>query len=405
MAPYDPALWDLPHTPGRLGITLAPGVEFDRLPLSDWRGEIINYAPHSYHIQLEFPSDSDAMAFAQIVCDAGLVTDAEPDISLRPASNFTPPPNDLAYPGNAGVPGTTAQTYLTQMNMASAWALTQGLSSVSIGIPDTHFQIDHPEIAANVLPNGWNYTLGQATLNTPANCSDTTFHGLRCAGIIGAATNNGAGIAGVAPNCGLSLYQCADSNATSNPGVGLFNLINAINLAVTNGNAVVSISSIGTTPLNGLRDAIAAATAAGLVIVAAGGDDAGSQTNYYPAQYPGVISVSSVDGSNAKSSWAGYGSSVNCAANGELACRLAITSTYSDGYGTSFSTPAVAGLAALMKSYNPGISGAQIKSILTSSAGGDATTGFTNSTVYAVNAPKALAAAYALSRPCFFLAA
>lgn len=402
---YDPTLWDQPHTPGRLGVTLVAGVEFERLPLKQWRGEVINYAPHSQHIQLEFPSDSDAMAFGQISCEAGLVLEAEPDIHMRPASNFTPPPNDLAYPGNAGVPGTTAQAYLTQLNMASAWGLTQGSASVSIGFVDTHFQLDHPDMAGKYLSNGFNFTSNSATLNTPANCSDTHFHGLRTSGIAAAATGNGIGIAGVAPNCPVSPYQCAADNTNADPSANLFSCISAINLAVTNGNKVISMSIATTTPLNGMRNAVTAAQAANICFVAAGGDDVGSQTDYYPAQYPGVVSVSSVDGSNARSGFAGYGASVNCAANGELACRLAVTSTYSDGYGTSFSTPAVAGVAALMFSYNPGISQSQVYSILTSSAGGVATTGFTNSTVYAVDAFKAVQAAYALSRPCFFLAA
>lgn len=385
----DPALWDKNHIPGKLIFKLNPGIKYRdvlnilgrhgarRHHCSDHLGGTNTYA-------VELTGDSQVLA-AELIA-TGMVAFAEPDrvASVRLI------PNDAGYP---------SQYWIQQIGIAEAYDITVGSSALMIASIDTHFYLAHPDMAGKFTSNGWNFTNGNATLDDPGTCSDTEFHGCLTAAVLGAATFNMIGIASVSPNTLIMPLQAADSNVTSNPNISTTSAIAAIYYAVKNGAQGITMS-FGFTGVNtGFQEAIAFASFNGLLLGASTSNN-GDTINYNPGAYPGVMCVGSVDAADARSSFSSYGTSVDVASPGSAPF---LTLDYNGGtttawQGCSFSAPAVVGAGASMMGL--GIATAdQIQSILTSTAGGDPTTGFTNGPVSRVNVPKALNAVLALRVP------
>lgn len=134
----------------------------------------------------------------------------------------------------------------------------------------------------------------------------------------------------------------------------------------------MSLGSDGDDPV--VAEQISYALSQGLVVVAAAGNDGLAQLSY-PANYAGVIAVGATDSSDNRASFSNYGANLALVAPGTSSiCSTAWsvanpTARYVCGFsGTSFSSPIVAGAAALLLSQNSTLTPAQVKSALTSSA-------------------------------------
>ena len=138
----------------------------------------------------------------------------------------------------------------------------------------------------------------------------------------------------------------------------LFNIVRAIYYAADHGANVISMSFEITQSSPALQNAIQYALSKNVVVVAASGNDSG-QILVFPAAYNSVIGVGSTSNSDAKSSFTNYGTnSVFITAPGEGVITTYPGGNYAAGWGTSFSTPLVAGEAALVlqarPTYKPG---------------------------------------------------
>ncbi len=116
-----------------------------------------------------------------------------------------------------------------------------------------------------------------------------------------------------------------------------------------------------------MQNAVAGATAAGVLVVAAAGNDGTTAINY-PAGCIGAIGIGATSSSDAIASFSNRNSTVKLSAPG-----VGIVSTWKDGgyaslSGTSMAAPHITGCAALMKSANPGLTGAMIESLLEGAA-------------------------------------
>jgi subtilisin family serine protease len=147
--------------------------------------------------------------------------------------------------------------------------------------------------------------------------------------------------------------------------VSLEGEVAAIRWAVDNGARVINLS-LGGTFGSTVADAVKYATAKGVLVVAAAGNN-GNSAPFYPAADPGVLSVAATQPDDTLYSWSDYGSWVAVAAPG---CN--VTTGLAGGFGgfcgTSASTPVVSGLAALAWSFAPGASADAITSAITTSA-------------------------------------
>jgi serine protease len=358
-------------------------------------------------------------------------------------------PNDPLYAGGPGVSPSAGQWYLrtssstmvSAINAETAWALTTGSSSVVVAVLDTGIRADHPELASKLLP-GYDFISDAATANDGggrdsdpsdpgdwitsaedasgdfAGCGaeDSSWHGTQTAGLVGASTNNGVGMASIGRDVKVLpvrvLGKCggADSDiiAAMRWAAGF-----TVPGVTTNPNPAkvlsLSLGGEGSCSL-AYKDAITELTTAGVVVVAAAGND-GLAVNV-PANCPGVVGVAGVRHTGTKVGYSSLGPEVTIAApagncvNTTGACLYPIltttnagttgpgASTYSDGsntsLGTSFSTPLVAGTLGLMFSADPALTPARAISALKSTARAFPTTG-AGTGILACHAPNATA--------------
>ncbi len=159
-------------------------------------------------------------------------------------------------------------------------------------------------------------------------------HGTLCAGIIAA----------IAPGSMIMPLRTFDDNGQSD----LFSIAKAIRYAVTNGAQVINMSFGTLSPSKSLQAAIAYAQQNNVLLVASAGND-NTSAPQYPAGYTGVMTAAATDNLDNKANFSNYGSYIFADAPG-----VNIISTYPGGFysivsGTSFSAPAVAGTAALVR--------------------------------------------------------
>lgn len=210
-------------------------------------------------------------------------------------------------------------------------------SGVKVAVIDTGIDYTHPDLADN-------YMGGYDFVNDDSYPMDDNGHGTHVAGTI-AASDNDIGVIGVAPNADLYALK-----ALNKRGSGYLSDIDAaIDWAIKNNMDIISMSLGG--GYSKSQEALCQkAYEAGIVIVAAAGNEAGAVI--YPAAYSSVIAVSATDSSNKIAYFSNFGDEVELAAPG-----VNISSTYPGGKyttlsGTSMATPHVTGTVALLLSTN-----------------------------------------------------
>jgi thermitase len=232
---------------------------------------------------------------------------------------------------------------------------------VWIAIVDTGVQYDHPDLSGKVYL-GYNFVDGNW------DPYDLNGHGTHCAGIAAAVTDNGIGIAGMAPNASILAVKVLDANGSGT----LDNVASGIEYAADAGANVISLSLGGPSGSTTLQNAVDYAWNKGAVLVAAAGNN-GSSAPTYPAYYSNVISVAATDSNDNKPSWSNYGSWVDVAAPGVNIYSTYPTNRYAYLSGTSMATPHVSGLAALLAAQ--GRTNSQIRAAIQNTADPIAGTG------------------------------
>ena len=191
---------------------------------------------------------------------------------------------------------------------------------------------------------------------------DDNGHGTHVAGTI-AAVDNTVGVVGVAPQASLLAAKVLNRQGSGY----LSDVIAGIDYCVQNGAKVVSMSLGSSSDVQALHNAVDAAYADGVLLVAAAGNDYGGAVSY-PAAYDSVVAVSATDSNNNLASFSNVGPEVELAAPG-----VSILSTYKDGgyatlSGTSMATPHVSGVAALAIQANPLMSNVEVRALLQNTA-------------------------------------
>jgi len=354
-------------------------------------------------------------------------------------------PNDPLYgPGQAGTPR-VGQWYLrapagevvSSINVEPAWDITTGNPAIVVAVLDSGVRFDHVDLGGKLLP-GYDMIDKVSTANdgdgrdadpsdpgdwisdadktqNPADfgdcdVSDSSWHGTQVAGIVGAATNNGLGMAGagrdvkilpvrVLGKCGgwdsdivAGMRWAAGLNVPGVPDNPVANRARVLNLSLGSSGACDA-----STPY---PDAMVELAAAGVVVVSSAGNDAGHAVAV-PANCAGAIAVAGLRHVGTKVGFSDLGPEValsapggNCVnvpgeclypilttSNSGTTVPLAGGSIYTDSFnisvGTSFAAPLVAGTAALMLSAQPALTPANVRLLLRSSARPFPTTGGT----------------------------
>lgn len=261
-------------------------------------------------------------------------------------------------------PGTVYQWGLESVEAYAAWDITLGTHEVVVGVLDTGIDWGHQDIAANIWSNddgyhGYNFIDDSwYPMDDNINGYDDdgtwmantyTYHGTHVAGVVGAATDNDEGIAGLA-QVRLMAVKVMNESGEGTDGY----VASGIRWAADNGAKVIVMSlGVDGTSLP-LQNAVDYASSRGVVLVSAAGND-GESVLTYPAAFPNVIGVGAVDDTDRRASFSNYGSGLDVMAPG-----VGIYSTQGGGSyqylsGTSAAAPHVAGVAALMLSINPAL--------------------------------------------------
>ncbi|MFG1820217.1 S8 family serine peptidase [Kribbella sp. NPDC049174] len=265
-------------------------------------------------------------------------------------------PNDWLY--------TNYQKYLPNVRVNQAWDLSKSAGAQTVAVLDTGVDAGHPDLAGHLLP-------GYNTFNTALPPNDGEGHGTAVTGIIAAGTGNTIGIAGVAWNAKVRPVKVLDDTGSGSDA----NVINGINWAVKNGARVINMSLGGDGDNPILHTAIKNAVAKGVVLVAAAGNT-GVSAPHYPAAYPEVLSVGATNWYGALTDFSTYGDTIDIAAPGYNITSTAPRAQTPPGYdpywiglsGTSFSSPIVAGVAALVRNKWPSFTPAQVMARLKTTA-------------------------------------
>src|SRR6266700_2815635 len=354
---------------------------------------------------LELAAGADAQSLIALYQQSGLVEYAEPDFIVEASLA----PNDPRYLDGSlwglhntgiygGVPG-------ADIRAPEGWDTQSTASNIIVAVIDTGARFTHEDLAANMWVNPGESGRDALGLDKSTNGMDDDGdgfiddvhginailgtgipwddhgHGTHVSGTIGAVGNNGLGVVGVAWN--VQLMACKFLDATGHGSVS--DAITCIDYARKKGANIINASwgDYLTAPFNGilpdlhnnppksqaLHDAIASARDAGILFVAACGNDGTDNDAHplYPASYTdldNIIAVAATDRTDTRAWFSNYGATtVALGAPGAaiFSCWNGSDSDYRYLDGTSMAAPHVAGVCALVWSYSPANTYSQIR--------------------------------------------
>lgn len=304
--------------------------------------------------------DDPALLSAKSGSDAYIVVDADTLASLEAEGRvlYYEEDAELFLLGTVGFsdPYYAQKWDLTLIDAQGAWNAGYMGDGIIIGVIDSGVQADHPDLAANLLP-------AVSFLDGISADVDTVGHGTFVTGML-AAAGNGIGTVGVAQKAKIKPMKCFENGVKTTVSM----TVPAIYKAVDDyGCKILNLSFGSTEDSKTLHDAVQYAIDKGCIVVAAVGNDGKTALNY-PATYPGVIGVGSVNARKAVSSFSQKNESVKLVAPGEKVVSTFTGSRYGSGDGTSFATPLVSGAAALLCCADDSLSPQRMYCLLTGTA-------------------------------------
>jgi subtilisin family serine protease len=266
-------------------------------------------------------------SFAGELQASGLAKYVEPNMKFEIFSV----PND---------PNWTIQWGPKKIEADYAWNTTIGDPSVLVAVIDTGIDYDHPDLAANYVPLGYDWA------DNDNDTMDEYGHGTHCAGILAAVMNNNIGIAGLA-----QVRIMAEKGFR-----GVFGdevaLAKGIIHAVDQGAKIINMSWGGAFHSMLIYESVKYAYDHGVLLIAAAGNSAGAH-RFFPAAYDEVIAVSATNENDDPTVWTTFGEHIELAAPGNRIYSTWWDDSYESKSGTSMACAYVSGVAALIWSQFP----------------------------------------------------
>ncbi len=330
--------------------------------LEDLGGSIVGEIPSVGIYQVEFPSDLGLQEAMEFLEQAPEVVAAFPNPQAE--SSRTPPPSISPHGIWFDLPGSA---YLQEIRAPEAWTINTGSEEVTIGIVDSGVD-EIPDFRSKIVGR---FDLGNPDSKSPDTSPDRpaditqdaavhAYHGTVVAGVAAAAANDDYGMTGVSWGSTLAVVKMWKG------GKSLFDLAAGIDAAIDLDAKVINVS--GGSPvlqawLDGMKAVVERAARREVLIVAAGANHGflreiqyslGAFPAWYAEDHQNVIAVGSTE--NGEGTFVGgYGASITVSAPREvlgyspfLEFNPALTDGSRSWSGTSFATPQVSGLAALI---------------------------------------------------------
>lgn len=330
--------------------------------------------------KLKLAEGSDVELIREELYELNEIKGSEPDFILHTQISA----NDVEYSGMWG---------LQRIDIERAWDITRGSNSVRVAVVDTGVDYNHPDFAGRSIVKGKDVSTCDSTIQelqaSGGKCTrpkqpdndpmDSNGHGTHVAGTIGAATNNGIGIAGVNWNVTILAVKVLGAGGAG----GLTEISNGLVEAADSGAKIVNMSLGGRATCSQgstIKAAIDYARSKGVTVVAAAGNDNIDASAFAPANCAGVLTVGATGPNDERAGYSNYGSIVDIAApggnepRGVSSCNKSncITSTwinsqYRSVQGTSMAAPHVAGVASLLLAQDNSLTPDRIRQCLINS--------------------------------------
>lgn len=269
---------------------------------------------------------------------------------------------------------------LKEIKAPEAWEVTKGSNEVVVAVIDSGIDRTIPEINRNLWKNedevpgdnvdndkngyvddvhGWDFRDND---NDPLTDDQLYYHGTFVAGLIASTVKDRNGMAGVAPEVNIMDLKFLDSKGsfyTSDWG----KLVESINYAVNNGADIINLSiDASLRPPKSVHDAMKRASKKGVLIVGVAGND-GTSVGHF-GKWNTVMAVGAVDDALRPASFSNSGSQIEVSAPGVKVLSYLPNGRLATASGTSFAAPHVSGIAALIKSRNPEMTGEDMRGLI-----------------------------------------
>jgi subtilisin family serine protease len=346
--------------PGYIIVRVEPGTDVQKLA-NDYHTAITDHTSGTDLYRFRLPDGTTEDDFAAAVGKDHRVIYAEtdhyvlsPEVSGEPfhfAFDLSPKP--ATYANSA----TYVQVGLGRINPNGRAKLPPPLATgagIVVAVLDTGATFGHPDLVGHYLP-GFNAI---APGTPPAEAAD---------GIVNYEVGHGTMVAGIiarlAPKAMILPIRVLNGDGSGT----MASLVAGVRYAVSHGARVISMSFGSAVKSSALNDALDDAEHAGIVLVAAAGNDNGSDV-IPPTVSRGTIAVAALEADNTKTAFSNYGSFVRVSAPGSNIRSTFVDGGYASWSGTSFAAPFVAAEAALILSVRPTFSAEDVKSTIRNTA-------------------------------------
>ena len=309
---------------------------------------------------IEVPPGTDTPGMASAFCGCLEDIEAAGVTSIGGVSDI---PNDPDFAMQYGMhnTGQTGGEYDADIDAPEAWDLHTGrLGTVTIAIIDSGVG-PHVEFAGRMVPgiNTNDYPDGPTT--------DECGHGTHVAGIATAEGNNDLGVAGVTWGALVMPVRVTNAACGGSSDDAAAGLIWAADHGADICNLSLQFYDLTAPGAQLLEGSVNYAHDAGALVIAAAGNGHGNEVAA-PARFANCMAVTATDEDDSFAWWSNYGAEVDVCAPGDDIWSTRPNDLYGEERGTSMAAPHVSGLAALIKSYNYGLTNNEIRTLLTSTA-------------------------------------
>ena len=311
-----------------------------RMLIQRHRGRVVRHLRGINARLIEIPDDENVAEVIENLSKDPLVKFAEEDRLL--------PPEEIS----ANDPYYDAAWHLGKIEAPSAWETSMG-EGVIVAVLDTGVDEDHDDLLGQTV-TGWN------TYDDNDDTSDVYGHGTMVAGVVAAASDNGIGVTSIAWDTLIMPVRISRPDGYAYTS----DIAEGIAWAADNGAQVANISYDVSGSLTVQSAAAYMQERGGVVVVASG--NRGGDRGFVPST--AIISVGATDSNDVRALFSSYGEYLDLVAPGLGIYTTRLGGGYATPAGTSFSSPVVAAVAALMISVNPALDPVRIDAILKETA-------------------------------------